>query len=478
MRAVLTCTVCLLLAGCLVGPDYRRPAAPPSPPFKERAGWKIGEPADTLQKGPWWSVYQDPELDRLERTIEISNQTVKQFEAQYRNAVAVVAQARSGLFPTLGVSPGVSRSAGGGGQLGATGGGAAFTQYSLNGTAAWMPDIWGSIRRQIESTSAAAQVGAADLANATLSAQATLATDYFDLRAEDSLIQILTETVKAERRAMDIAKNEYQAGTVNSIDYVTALALLQSTEASLEGVGVQRQQYEHAIAVLTGHAPAELTIAPAPLTSTVPTMPPGVPSALLERRPDIAAAERAMQQQNALIGVEVATYYPNISLSAVGGFAANPLSALFNAGNEVWSLGATGTEVLFSGGLRGGLVGAARANYDASVAAYRQTVLNAFQSVEDALSTLRILERQAKAEATAVASAQKALDGTLNEYKAGTVIYTAVITEQTLLLADQQTLLAIQQGRLVASVALIVALGGGWSTADLPAAIPWAIPAP
>ena len=481
MRTALTCIVCLAMAGCMVGPNYKRPAAPASPPFKELAGWKVSEPADAIPKGPWWSVYRDPELDRLERTIQISNQTVKQYEAQYRNAVALVAQARSSLFPTLGVSPGVSRSASVAGLVGAAGGGLGggiFTQYTLGGTATWTPDLWGSIRRQIESSTAAAQVSAADLANATLSAQATLATDYFDLRAEDSLIQLLTETVAAERRAMEITENQYRAGTANSIDYVTALALLQSTQATLVGVGVQRQQYEHAIAVLTGRAPAELTIAPGSLTVTVPVMPPGLPSALLERRPDIAAAERTMQQENALIGVEVATYYPNISLSAMGGFAGNPLSTLFYTSSELWSLGASGSEVLFSGGLRGGLVGAARANYDASVATYRQTVLTAFQSVEDALSNLRILELQAKAEATAVASTQKALDGTLNEYKAGTVVYTSVITEQTLLLADQQTLLAIQQSRLVSSVALIVALGGGWSTGDLPATIPWAIPAP
>jgi NodT family efflux transporter outer membrane factor (OMF) lipoprotein len=239
----------------------------------------------------------------------------------------------------------------------------------------------------------------------------------------------------------------------------------------LVAVGIQRQQFEHAIAMLTGHSPAEITIAPARLAAAVPVLPPGLPSALLERRPDIAAAERAMQQENALIGVQTAAFYPNISLSALGGFAGNPLSQLFTTANQVWSLGASGSETLFSGGLRTSAVAAARATYDASVATYRQTVLTAFQGVEDALSDLRILELQAKAEATAVDSTRRAVDATLNAYRAGTVAYTSVITEQTLLLADQQAALSIQQSRLVASVALIEALGGGWSASDLPAKI-------
>jgi NodT family efflux transporter outer membrane factor (OMF) lipoprotein len=407
----------------------------------------------------------------------VSNQNVKTFEAQYQNAVALVAQARAGLFPTVALSPGVTRNGSGGtnGQISSlssgssTGGsGRRGTQYSVSGTVNWDLDVWGRIRRQVESNAAAAQASAADLANAELSAQATLATDYFDLRAEDSLAQLLTDTVEAYRRALRITENQYRAGTSSSIDYVTALALLQSTQAQLVAVGVQRQQFEHAIAVLTGHPPADLTIPPAPLASHVPVLPPGLPSALLERRPDVAAVERAMQQENALIGVQIAAYYPDISLSALGEYAGYPLGQLFNLSNQFWSLGATGTETLFNGGLREANVAAARATYDASIASYRQTVLTAFQQVEDALSDLRILQQQAKAEAIAVNSTQRAVDATLNAYRAGTVAYTSVITEQTLLLSDQQTALSVQQSRLVASVALIEALGGGWSTADLP----------
>ncbi len=487
LRTTVAACLSFLLAGCMVGPDYKRPDAQVTPvAFKELAGWKISQPADAADKGPWWSVYHDPELDRLERMVEVSNQTVKQFEAQYSNAVALVAEARAGLFPTLGLGTGVTRTGGGSTGIGSGrtsstassfgGSSRSNTQYSVSGTVAWDLDVWGRIRRQVESNTAAAQVSAADLANAKLSAQATLAVDYFNLRAEDALGKLLAQTAADDARALRITENQYRAGTSSNIDYVTALAQLQSVQAQQVAVGVQRQQFEHAIAVLTGHAPADLTIAPAPLAADVPILPPGLPSALLERRPDVAAAERIMQQQNALIGVQIAAYYPDISLSALGEYAGFPLAQLFNASNRFWSLGASGSETLFSGGLRAADVAAARASYDASVASYRQTVLTAFQQVEDALSGLRILEQQAKAEDLAVNSSRRAVEGTLNAYRAGTVAYTSVITEQNLLLSNQQSALAVQQSRLVASVSLIEALGGGWSSADLPATIKTANP--
>jgi NodT family efflux transporter outer membrane factor (OMF) lipoprotein len=474
----------IVVAGCMVGPDYQRPDAPVPPAFKELAGWKPAQPQDDIDKGAWWAIYRDPELDGLERMVEISNQTVKEYEAQYRNAVALVAEARASLFPTVGLTASVTRAGGGGSVRGSSGltsiqsagSSKSGTEYTANGTASWEIDVWGRVRRQVESNVAGVQVSAADLANAKLSAQATLATDYFDLRAEDALAQLLHETTDAYRRALRITENQYNAGTSSNADVVTARAQLQSAEAQLIGVGVQRQQYEHAIAMLTGHAPADLSIAPAPLASAVPVSPPGLPSALLERRPDIAAAERQMQAENALIGVQVAAFYPAISLSALGGFAGNPLSQVFTLSNSVWSLGASATETVFSGGARSAAVAAARASYDQSVATYRQTVLTGFQQVEDALSNLRILEQQAAAEAVAVDSARRAVDVTLNEYRAGTVAYTSVITEQTLLLADQQTALSVQQSRLVASVALVEALGGGWSSAALPDRVPMTIP--
>ncbi len=500
------------LAACTVGPDYHRPLAiGVGLPFKEAPpGWTVAQPEDGAAKGAWWTIYHDPLLDRLEAQVAVSNQNVKVFEAQFRLAKATVDIARSALFPTVngvastsrslrsfGVSGATSTGLGGttgtalggnatntltstgqttGATTGTTGGvtstgssaGRASTFYTLEGTANWDLDVWGRIRRQIESDVAAAQVSSADLINATLSAQALLAIDYFELRSQDALDELLSNTVKAYADALRITQNEYNAGTVSSADVAAAQTQLDSTKALLVNVGVLRSQYEHAIAVLTGAAPAELSIPPGKQPSDVPVAPGVVPSVLLQRRPDIAAAERAMAAQNALIGVQVAAFYPDISLSALYGYSGNPLGSLIQVANRVWSLGATATETLFEGGLRNSEVAAARAAYDASVATYRQTVLTAFEQVEDELAALRILEQQKAATQVAVQSAQRSVAVALNTYRAGTAIYTAVITQQTLLLADQQTDLLVQEQRLVASVALVQALGGGFSTLALP----------
>jgi NodT family efflux transporter outer membrane factor (OMF) lipoprotein len=465
-----------LLGACTVGPDYQRPAAEVVPvAYKELAGWKPATPRDSEPRGRWWSVFADPVLDRLERQVAIDNQNVRAAEAAYRQAVALVGEAQSALFPALGISPAVSRNSltGGGGSVNRVTNskafvGKAFTEYSLEGSASWTLDVWGAIRRQIEAQGAAAQASAADLANALLAQQALLATDYFNLRAADALIRLLQDTVAQYRLALQITQNQYNAGVVSRADVVTADAQLKTTEAQLVGVGVTRAEFEHAIAVLIGRPPAEVSIAPAALASAVPVAPAGLPSALLERRPDIAAAERAMAQQNALIGVAVAAYYPTITLTGLFGYAGNPLSQLFTAANQIWSLGAAANETLLQGGLRAATLAAAHAGYDQAVATYRQTVLTAFQQVEDNLASLRILEQQAAAVAAAVAASQAAVAVTLNEYRAGTVAYTAVITEQTTLLTNEQAALAVQQSRLLASVGLIAALGGGWRAADLP----------
>jgi NodT family efflux transporter outer membrane factor (OMF) lipoprotein len=464
----------LLLAGCSVGPDYHRPVAATPVAFKELAGWKIATPRAELPKGAWWSVYNDPLLDRLERRVVIDNQTVKASEAAYRQAAALVREAQAGFFPTLSLIPDISRSKQSTGGFSTSAGrlGKPFTEYSAQGSASWEVDLWGRIRRQVESEQASAEVSAADLANATLSAQAALAGDYFNLRYQDSLAQLLTDTVAQYRRALTIAQNQYNAGTTSRADVVTAEAQLKSAQAQLAGVGVLRAQYEHAIAVLAGIPPAALSIPPAPLTAAVPIIPPGLPSELLERRPDIAAAERMMAAQNAQIGVAVAAYYPAVTLTGSGGFLGSPLAPLFTAANAAWSLGASASETLLDGGLRTATVAAARAGYEQAVANYRQTVLAAFQQVEDALSNLRILEQQAAAEAAAVEAARRAVEVTLNEYRAGTVSYSSVITEQTQLLSEQQRALAVQQSRMLASVALIQALGGGWRRADLPPGVP------
>ena len=490
------------LTACTVGPDYRRPTAPVPATYRSLRGWTIAQPMDAAYRGPWWAIFHDPVLDRLEREVNVSNQTIKQAVAAYSLAVALVQEARAGFFPTAGLNADVTRgpgfgtsgrgsstagtsstsgigtsstststsTGGGGGGGGGSGGGAPITQYSIEGTIDWSPDVWGRIRRQVESQVAAAQVSAADLANARLSAQLTLAVDYFDMRAEDSLTDLLRQTVAADAAAYRIVHNQYLAGITALSNDVTARAQLESARAELIGVGVQRAIFEHAIAVLTGRPPAELTLSPAPMTNRIPVVPPGLPSTLLQRRPDIAAAERQMQQENALIGVQVAAFYPDISLSVLGGFVGSPLSQLFTAANRVWSLGASASETLFSGGARSAAVAAARATYDQSVANYRQVVLTAFQQVEDQLISLRILAEQARAEDAAVVATKRAVDVLFNQYMAGTVAYTSVVTEQTALLANQQAALAVQQSRLVASVTLITALGGGWTTGALPTA--------
>ncbi len=484
MRRVLL--LALALTGCKVGPNYHRPdAVGVTSGFKEApTGWTVAQPQDATQKGEWWSIYHDPLLDRLERLVVISNQNVQAYEANYRQAKATVDIARSALFPTVSASASDTRSSRGfssgsttsvgntgvgiGTTTGTTSGSQTYTTYSLQASATWDLDVWGRIRRQVESDVAAAQVSAADLVNATLSAQALLATDYFELRSQDALGQLLTDTVKAYADTLRITQNQYNAGVANPSDVAAAQVQLDTARASLVSVGVLRAQYEHAIAVLTGAAPADLTIDPGRLAVDVPVAPGVVPSVLLQRRPDISAAERLMQEQNALIGVQVAAYYPDISLSALYGYSGNPIGSLIQAANRVWSLGANATEILFEGGLRSAEVRAARAAYDSSVATYRQTVLTAFQQVEDDLSGLRILEQQAGATANAVRSSQRSVQIALNTYRAGTAPYTAVVTQQTALLGNQETALSVQEQRLVASVALVQALGGGFEQTDLP----------
>jgi NodT family efflux transporter outer membrane factor (OMF) lipoprotein len=450
-----------------VGPDYHRPSAPVPSVYKEFKGWKVAAPNDTIDRGAWWSIYRDPTLNSLERQINISNQTLKQDEAAFAEARAEVREQQSALFPSLTVTPQIQRQKSGGGSIGSRGG-TASTSYSLEGAATWEPDVWGKIRRSVESSVANAQVTAAVLAAAKLSAQGQLATDYFELRYADSLKRLLDDTVKGYQRSLEITKNQYAAGTAARSDVINAEAQLLAAQAAAINVGVQRAQDEHAIALLVGKTPAEVSIPPAPLPERVPIVPTSVPSALLERRPDIAEAERQMQQENALIGVQLAAYYPTIDLSASFGYAGGPASALFSASNQVWSLVASASQSLLTGGQRSAAVAAARAAYDQSVANYRETVLAAFQNVEDELASLRILGRQSGVDQAAVQAAGQAVNITLNEYQAGTVAYTTVITAQVTLLSDQEIALQIQENRMIASVALVQALGGGWDTGQLP----------
>ena len=458
------------LSGCMVGPDYHRAAAPMTPTFKELPGWRLATPQDAAPKGAWWEAFGDPQLSRLEQQIDSGNQTLREQAAAYDNAQALVDEARANLFPVLSANAGVTRSSSGTGSTGQTSssGSAARTQYTLEGSASWDLDVWGKIRRQVESNVAGAQASAALLANARLSAQASLATDYLDLRVTDALQRVLDDTVRNDTESLRITQNQYIAGVAARSDVLTAQTQLESARSSAINVGVARAQYEHAIAVLVGVPPAALTIAPVSTVPKVPDTPGLVPATLLERRPDIAEAERTMKSENALIGVAVAAYYPDITLSALFGYAGNPLGSLISSANRVWSLGASATDAIFQGGARSAAVRAARATYDQSVATYRQTVLTAFQQVEDALSGLRLLGEQEAVERQTVVDATRAAQIALNEYRAGTQAYTAVITAQNTLLAAQQTLLSIQQSRLTDAVLLVQALGGGWRTAELP----------
>jgi len=456
MAAGLASVTLLLLSGCAVGPDYLKPTAIVPAQYKEIKGWKFASPRDNASRGEWWKAFGDAELNRLEAQVAVSNQTLKADEANYRQALALIAEGRSQLFPTLNFDPSLTRSSG------------ARTNLTAELAASWMPDIWGKIRRTIESEGAAAQASAADLASATLSAQSALALAYFQVRQADSLHDLLTNTVDQYQRSLDIAQNQYNAGTNARSDVITAQAQLLAAQAQAINTGVARAQNEHAIAVLMGRPPSGLSVAHATLTSRIPNIPVRLPSTLLERRPDIAAAERVMEQQNALIGVATAAYYPDVTLSGLFGYSGNPFIKQLAGANPVWSFGISAAQTVFNGGLTSAQVEAARETYMASVATYRQTVLTAFQQVEDQLAAIRILSQQAAVQAKATAAAEQAVQIALNEYRAGTQNYTTVVTAQATALSDEEQALTTRAQRMAAAVNLIVALGGGWTRDALP----------
>jgi NodT family efflux transporter outer membrane factor (OMF) lipoprotein len=468
--AVLAVLVGVSLSACSVGPDYIRPSAPTSAQFKEAKGWKFASPSDTLDRGPWWSVYKDPKLSSLMSQVDVSNQTVKADLAAYEEAVAMIREAQAGYFPT--VTNGYSATDNHQGPSTNSFGvnlGRSFTAVTYNpvANATWDIDVWGRIRRDVESEAAAAQVSAADLQNAKLSEQAALATAYFNLRASDSLKTLLDSTVAEYKTTLDITRNQYKGGTASQADVAAAANQVLTTQAQAIAVGVTRAEDEHAIAVLIGRPPADLTLAPGPLAKKIPATPIVVPSTLLERRPDIAAAERQLQEENALIGVAVANFYPTISLTGMFGFAgATPLP--ISVADEAWTVAGSATQTIFDGGLLSSQLAAARAAYQQSVANYRQTVLTAFEQVEDELAAERILAQELVTEEQAVKEAQTAVKVYLNQWENGTVPFTTVITEQAIVLSDEITVVDIRQSLFVASVALIEALGGGWDASLLP----------
>src|SRR5580698_8458339 len=470
----LAATLTLLVSGCMVGPDYHRPQVSVPATYRELPGWTQAEPAADGPKGQWWTAFNDPLLNELEPQVEVSNQTVRQDYANYQEALAEVKVARSGLFPTIGVTGSATRarSATNSTSLAASRGFSTNIQpvsnsASLEGNVDWAPDLWGSVRRTIEENSATAQASEATLANATLSEQVTLATTVIQLRTSDANIALLQDTVKAFQHFLDVVSNQDKYGTIAPSDVVTARTQLETAQSNLIALGVARAQFAHAIAVLVGKNPEDLDIPYNTKVPTLPTVPVAVPSTLLQRRPDIAIAERQMAAANAQIGVAVAAYYPNLSLSAAGGFSQSPLAGLLHAANHVWSLGANATENLFQGGLTRAQVAAAKATYEGTVANYRGTVLKALQNVEDDLAGLRILAEQSEVLDSAVRDATRGSEIAFNEYKAGTVDYTTAATAQATQLSIQETALNVEQQRLLDAVSLIGDLGGGWSASEL-----------
>ena len=443
--------------GCApVGPNFERPAAVVSPQFKEIKGWKIATPRANEPKGEWWSVFRDSELDQLMRVVAVSNQTIKADEANYRQALALINEARAGLFPTISGTGSATRGLPGG------------TNLSAEAMGTWTLDVWGQVRREIEAQQAGAETSAAILANALLAAQSALGLAYVTLRQADSLEDLLASTIEDYKRSVTITQNQYNAGTAAKSDVITAQAQLLNAQAAFIAAGVSRAQSEHAIAVLMGRPPAGLSIPHGSLATRVPPVPVGLPSSLLERRPDVAAAEEAMRGANAQIGVEFAGYFPAVSLSGLLGYSGNPFATQFGPSNPVWSFGVSLAQPLFNGGLTTAQVEAARQTYQADVATYRETVLTAIQQVEDALSGIRILSREVKVQAEDVRISRQATQITLNEYKAGTQAFTAVVTAETQQLSAEESLLSTQGQLQADAVNLIVALGGGWSQSMLP----------
>ncbi|TMH00886.1 MAG: efflux transporter outer membrane subunit [Betaproteobacteria bacterium] len=462
------------LAGCSVGPNYVRPVAEAPPAYKEAQGWKVAEPKDQQPRGNWWEVFNDPQLSSLLTQVEISNQTLKAAEARVREARALTQAARAAFFPVVTANASASRSGSGSGaaRVGSaggqgSGGGGVSNSYNLALEVNWEVDLWGRIRRTVEASEATAQASAADLEAAKLSAQATLSEDYFLLRVQDAQIRLLNDTVAAYEKSLQLTRNQYAVGVVGRVDVAQAETQLSSTRAQAIDAAIQRAQLEHAIAVLVGKPPAEFSVAVADVPAGFPDVPPGIPSELLERRPDIAAAERRAAAANAQIGVAEAAFFPSLTLSATGGFQSSLLSHLISLPSRYWSIGSALAQTIFDAGLRRAQTAQAIATYDENVANYRQTVLAGFQEVEDNLAALRILEQEAVVQDDAVKSARESVTITLNQYRAGTANYLAVVVVQATALANERAALAILGRRLDASVALIKALGGSWDAAAL-----------
>lgn len=458
-----------VLGGCTVGPDYVKPEVPVPAVFKEQQGWKMAEPQDTLPRGKWWEIFGDSQLNALMEQVQVSNQNIRAVEAQYRQARALTQQARSEYFPLLTGNVGVTRNKPASNLSNAINFDPNFnTTYRAGLNASWEPDLWGRISRSVEAGEANVQASAADIEAIKLSSQAELAQNYFLLRIADARQQVLDETVTTFEQSLKLTQNQYAVGVVARADVVVAETQLKSTQAQAVDVGVQRAQLEHAIATLIGKAPADFTLAPdAQALVPVPAIPVGMPSELLERRPDIAAAERRTAAANAQIGVAQSAYFPALTLTGAFGYQSRSFADWFKFPSTFWSLGPALAQTIFDGGFRKGVKAQAIAIYDENVANYRQTVLFAFQEVEDNLSTLRILEREAKLQDEAVRLARESVTITTNQYRAGIIDYIDLVNVKNIALNNEISALNIQANRLTAAVLLIRAVGGGWDASEM-----------
>jgi NodT family efflux transporter outer membrane factor (OMF) lipoprotein len=471
----------LWMTGCTVGPKYQKPPAMAQAPpaqYKESPtqfpattdGWKVAEPQDAMLHGKWWEIYGDPDLNALEEKLNIDNQNIKQYFANFMEARTLIAQARAQLYPTLSAAPTFNRSLSSGNLTNAStansGKESSITTLGLD--ASWAPDLWGKVRNTIREEQYNAQLSAADLENERLTEQATLAITFFEIRGQDALVNVYNQTVADDQKSLDYTRAQYETGVGTEISVVEAENTLENAQAAATNLGVARAQYEHAIAMLIGTDPSTFSIPVKALNAAPPAVPVGVPSQLLERRPDIAASERTMAAANAQIGVATAAFYPALTLSATGGFESSTIGNIFNWPSRFWSVGAAVAQPIFDAGLRRATVNQYIEVYNADVASYRQTVLGAFQQVEDYLAAVRILSQQIQQQQQATQSAQRFVELETARYQTGIDPYIDLVTAQETLLTDQQTLTTLHTQVMTSSVQLIEALGGGWDTTQLP----------
>jgi NodT family efflux transporter outer membrane factor (OMF) lipoprotein len=455
MKKLTLIATAILATGCAVGPKYEVPTAANPAQFKEAEGWLAAAPADALERGPWWTLFGDDTLNQLAASVEVNNQNVAAAAAAYAQARAIVAEQRASLFPVVSLDASGNRSGGGGDTRTAS-------NYRVNLGASWEPDIWGSLRAGVSGAQASAQASAAALASARLSAQGELVANYLSLRALDAEKQLLDTTVEGYQRVLQITQNRLDAGVAGKSDLLQAQTQLANARADQLSLVRQRAQLEHAIAILLGKAPAEFSLAAAPWQLTVPEVPVGLPSTLLQRRPDIAAAERRVAASNEQIGIARAAYFPNLNLSASYGFGASQVSGLFSASNSLWGLGVSAAQAVFNAGAIGARVDQTRAARDQAIAQYRQTVLSAFADVEDQLAATRVLSQQQDLRRQASEAADQVEQQMVNRYRAGQVSYTEVVQAQVTALNARRALVQIQSDRQTTAVALIQSLGGGW----------------